>query len=290
MTTTKAPFSLSELTNNVESLSSINEILDLYYEVSITKEQSNLSVLVPLLETKMKDITHLYKDLEPQLKINREQFEDLMKKTLDVVGLSGTILSIASSFDNGSQIYGLANKLYNDARELGKALEGILLTIIDHETKALNLNLGHYMATHTIIKEMLEKDLHKYDWIKEQLKTINDNQTAYQRSVSSTAVRSEVATFFKKFYTLQKQAQELGTYVNHVVASNKLISPFLVNNVNQLDEKFEIVLKEFNTTINSIYQSEAKQQKIIEAIQVSQAIHDKLTDHLPVQHADEINP
>jgi hypothetical protein len=278
---------LSKLTYNITSSASIKEILDLYAEYLIADNQFSLSVIFPILEVRLKDVIQKHSELKSHLRESREISDSLIKKSEDILSLSSAILSVANSLGMNSKIHELAKEAAINSKEAYKSFNSNILTMLDHETKILNLKSMLYADIHAVIKDMIEQGLHEADYSKEQLNAIYDQLLAYQQSISGIELRSKVATILKTLYALRKPVENITGIINKEKASNRLQSEELINAANQLHEKLEAILEKFKEFINAIYISEAKQQDSAETITIYQLF---LNKYLMAPKAEPIQP
>lgn len=281
-----APFLLSELIRNVQSSKSVEELLELYSGPQ-TDENSNICIpaLMPILEIRMQDLADKYLALETELQITCKRWVDLTKKSNNIAMQLGSLYSAIYSEDYGSELYQHALEVKTHFEKSNAELKSIFLAIIDHEFNVTQLNLHHYLHTHTKLSELVKADEYEFDFVKRQLSLISKELLVYQESISWLELRSKIHSVLQTLFILVANSldkKSLIHFINEVIrmkALSPLISDVIVKDAGKLQEDIETFSAAFNASINSIYLSEVKQQGIIEAIIIYQIVLKKLFNH-----------
>ena len=276
MSSTKTTFILSELIFSVTSSASIKEILDLYEKSFIADNQFSIPVIFPILEIRMKNVIQNYLELKQHLRTATKLLNNLMKKVEELFGLLTSIYGLVRNEDMNGKMHELVKEAAINFEQSCKDMRSVLFTMIDHETKILNLNPTLYADLHEIIKDTIEQNLYEDNYVKEQLNIMNDQLLAYQKTISGLELRSKTSVVLQTVFEFRKAVNSILWIVNKRKATNELVPEILINMVNQLNEKFEAILEGFKAFINSIYVSEAKEQDIVETITVYQLILNKV--------------
>jgi hypothetical protein len=280
------PFLLSALIKNVQSATSVQEIIELYCGPQ-TDENSNINiaVIMPILEIRMQDIAEKHLILETEFQITCKRWNDLIKKSNNIQMQLESLCAIINSGDHGSELYKLSFECKTNFGKSNADLKSIFLALNNHEFNIAHLNLHHYLHTHTKLCELVKADEYEFDFVQNQLNNISQELLAYQESISWFELRSKISSALQTFALLGSVSfdanykKSIHRFINEVLRKksiNALISDELIINVSKLREDLESFLAAFNASINSIYLSEVKQQAVIEAIIVYQTVLKKL--------------
>lgn len=281
MSAPNPPISLSDLIKNVQSSVSMKELLALYEKVLESHNQFSIGVIVPILVSRAAETGDPDAAFNSQITTARQQAESVMLKLKDEMKSAASLYHLAHTEDSSSSLLSTVESTYNLVKEFNTTFTSIFNSFLDHVINVIELDPKNLNDKLDILNKTVEKGIDDDDFILKELKSVQDQLTAYQQSIAWSDVRSQLADNFQKYLEVDVQIIKTSQTIVKRKAANPFISDTIVNAAENLVDQSKIFLKEYSTWINLIYLSQDKQQAVNEVISCFLLILDRLFPNNP---------